>query len=80
MDNEDFTIPFITDTTPKPLAGHQLSSQAKRNVCIIAINEEEPSTSQGALDELNHHQTPHGKSKVKISIRRMKIYQITYLE
>ena len=35
---------------------------------IMAINGEESITSQGALDELNHHQTPHGKSKVNVSL------------
>ena len=35
--------------------------------------------SQCALDELNHHQTPRLKSKVKISLFRSKSYQITYL-
>ena len=33
---------------------------------MIAINVEEPITDQGLLDELNFHQTPRGKSKIKI--------------
>ena len=47
---------------------------------IVAINGEEPITAQGALDEINSHQTPRGKSKVNISLFRRKIYQRTDLE
>ena len=48
----------MTDTIPNFPDGHQLLSQAKRNVWIIAINGEEPITDQGVLDELNINQTP----------------------
>ena len=61
-------------------AGHQLPSQAKQNVWIVAINGEEPITTQGVLDELNRRQTPQGKSKIKISLCRRKSYQRTDLE
>ena len=37
-------------------------------------------TDQGEIYELNCHQTPRGKSKVKISLCRRKSYQIKYLE
>ena len=47
---------------------------------IVAINVEETIPSQGVLDELNSHQTPRGKSNIKISLCRRKIYQITDLE
>ena len=47
---------------------------------MIAINGEYPITFQGALDELNYHTNPHGKSKVKISLRRMNSYQIIDIE
>ena len=47
---------------------------------IISINGEESITSQGAIDELNFHQTTCGKSKVKINLCRRKSYQITYIE
>ena len=47
---------------------------------IIAINGEETITSQGAPGEINHHQTPRGKYKVKICIFRRKSYQRTDLE
>ena len=47
---------YITDTIPNSPSSHQLISQAKRNVWIIAIIGEEPITAQGVLDELNHHQ------------------------
>ena len=40
LDDEDFTIPYITDTVPNSPAGHQLRSQAKRNVWIVDINGE----------------------------------------
>ena len=38
LDDEDFTIPYITDTIPNYPAGHQLLSQAKINLWIIAMN------------------------------------------
>ena len=47
---------------------------------IIAIHLEEPITAQGAPDELNIHQTPLVKSKIKISLCRRKSYHITDLE
>ena len=68
VDDEDFKILYITDTIPNSTAGHQLPSQDKINVWIIAINGEEPITSQGVIDELNRNQTPQGKSKIKISL------------
>ena len=68
MDDEDFIITYVTNIIPNSPAGNKLPTQAKRNVWIIAINGEEPITSQGALDELNRHQTPRGKYKVNISI------------
>ena len=46
LDDEDFTIPYIADTIPNSPAGYQLPSQAKRNVCIVAINLEDPITAQ----------------------------------
>ena len=30
LDNEDFTIPYITDTIPNSPAGHQPPAQAKK--------------------------------------------------
>ena len=47
---------------------------------IISINVEDPITYQGALNEINWHQTPRGKFKVKISLCRRKIYQRTDIE
>ena len=47
---------------------------------IVAINGEEPITAQGVLDELNRHQTPRGKSKIKITLCRRKSYQRTDIE
>ena len=80
LGDEDFTIPYITDTIPNLSAGHQLPSQAKRNLWILAINREEPITAQGVLDELNRHQTPRGKSNINISLCRGKSYQGTDFE
>ena len=80
LDNAYFTITYVTDTIPNSPAGHQLPTQDKLNVWIIDINREEPITSQGALDELNFHQTLRGKSKVNISIHRRKSYQRTDIE
>ena len=38
MDDEDFKIPYVTDTIPNSPPGHQLPSQAKINAWIITIN------------------------------------------
>ena len=38
LGDEDFTSPYITHSMPKLPAGHQLPSEAKRNVWIVAIN------------------------------------------
>ena len=40
LDDEDFKIPYITDTIPNSPAVHQIPSHAKRNVWIMAINVE----------------------------------------
>ena len=77
IDYEDFTITYINNTTPKSTACHNLTTQAKQNLWIIAINGEEPIIYQGALDELNYYQNPCGKSKFKISLCRRKSYQKT---
>ena len=42
MDDEDFIIPYITDTIPNWPAGNQLPTQDKQNLWIIDINGEEP--------------------------------------
>ena len=52
----------------------------QKNVRIISINGEDPITSQGAIDELNLHKPPHGKSKVNITVCRRQSYQIKDLE
>ena len=80
LENEDFTILYITDTIPNSRAGRQLPSQANINVCSVAINWEEPITAQGVLDELDRHQNTWGESKIKIILCRRKSYQITDLE
>ena len=49
-------------------------------MCTIAINGEDPIAPQGALEEINHHQTTHEKYKVNISLCRRKKYQRTYIE
>ena len=38
LDYGDFTIPNITDTIPNSPVGHQLPTQCKQNLCIIATN------------------------------------------
>ena len=53
LDDEDFTILYVTDTIPNSPAGRQLPTQVKHDVWIIDINVKEPITDQGALDELN---------------------------
>ena len=44
------------------------------------IKGEEPITYQGVIGELNCHQNPRGKSKIKIILFRRKRYQIKYIE
>ena len=68
QEDEDFTIPYVTDTIPNSPTVHQLPIQAKKIVLIIEINGEETITSQGALDEINYYQTPCGKFKVSIRL------------
>ena len=55
LDNEDFTINHVIDTIPIFPAGHQIPTQASKNVWIIAINGEDLITYQGAPDELQIH-------------------------
>ena len=80
LDDEYFTVPYVTDTTLNSPDGYKLTTQEKKKVWIIYINVESPITYQGALDEINLHQTPRGKSKVNISLCRRKIYQRTDIE
>ena len=47
---------------------------------IIAINGEEPIKAQGVFNEPNDHNNRRRKSKVKISLCRMKSYHCTYIE
>ena len=77
--DEYFTIPFVNDTISNSPSGHQLPTQSKLNVWIVAFNGEDPITAQGALDELNCYKTPRGKFKVKISMCTNNSYQRTYL-
>ena len=80
LDDEYFTIPYKTDTIPNSPYRNRFPTQAKQSVCVIDTNREEPITDQGELDKINCYQNPHGKSKVKISLRRSKIQQRTDLE
>ena len=75
-----FTIPYIIDTIQNSPASHQFTTQAKLNVWIGAIYEEEPIKYQYVLDGINIHQTPRGKSKVNITLCRRKSYQKTDIE
>ena len=78
--DEYFTIHYGIDTVLNSPAGHQLPTQANKNVWIIAINGEYLITVQGALDKLQSHQARHVKSKVDIGLFRRKSYQRTDLE
>ena len=80
LDDEYSTIHYVIDTIPNSSSGHQLSTQAKKNVWIIAINGEYPITTQGTLDELQRHHNQRGKYKVNISLLRRKRYHMTHLE
>ena len=74
MDDKDFTIPYVTDKIPNSLAGSQLTTQARKNVWMVAINGEDTITAQVALDELDCHQNPRGKCKFGFILSRRKIY------
>ena len=50
MDDKYFTIPYDIDKIPNQLDGHQLPTQDKKNVWIIAINIEYPISYQYTLD------------------------------
>ena len=80
MGDEDFTIPDVIDKIPNSPAVHKIPTQAKKYVWVVPINEEDPITYQGALDEIKHHKNPFEKSKINISICIRKSYQRTYLE
>ena len=80
LNDEKFTIPYVTDTMPNSSLSHKLPTQAKKNVWIISINVEETITYQCVLDEFNVHLDPRGKYKVNISLCRRKSYQSTYIE
>ena len=80
IDYEYFTIPYANDKIPNSPSCHQIPTQAKQNVWIGAINVDDSITTQGAHDELNGHQTKHGKSKVDISLCIRKSYQRTDLK
>ena len=70
LNDEDFTIPYITDTIPNLPDGHNILSQANINMWIIDINGEEPITAQGVINELNCHQHSGEKYMIKISLCR----------
>ena len=57
LNDEDFTIPYITDTIPNSPDFYQPPSQPNRNVWIIDINGEKTIKGQCVFDELNPHQT-----------------------
>ena len=80
MNDYDFIIPYIIDTTTNSPSGRQLPTQAKKNVGIISINVGDAITSKLALDELQRYQKQYVKSKVNISFCRRKKYQFTDLE
>ena len=49
---EYFTITYVIDTIPNSPASYQLSTKAKKTFWIIAINGEEPITTQGEIDNV----------------------------
>ena len=74
LDNEYFKIHYVIDKIPNSPDGHQLPTQAKKNVLIVDINREDTIIYQGAIDELQCHHTRPGKSKFKISLCRSNLY------
>ena len=80
LDDEYFTAPCVIDTIQFFSAYHQNPTQANKNGCIIYINGEESITAHVALDKIQHHTTPHGKSKVNVRLFRRKSYHSKVLE
>ena len=74
-----YHIPLIQPQIHQPVINlqHRLNGMC---VSLISMGKKEPITAQDSLDLLNYHQTPHGKSKVNISLCRRKRYQRTYIE
>ena len=56
FDDDKFTITYIIDTIPNSPAGHQLTTQSKENVRIMAINIEYPIKERGEVDEVQNYQ------------------------
>ena len=80
LDDEDFTIPYIIDTTQNSPAGYQLPIQDNKNLRIIDINKEDPNKDQGKLDKLQYHQTLRGKYKFNIRLCIRNRYHGTHIE
>ena len=57
MDDDECTIPYIIDTFFNSPEGNQLTTQAKENVWIVAINREDTITTKGVLDKRQHYHT-----------------------
>ena len=57
LNDEDFKIPYVIDIIQNSPDGHQIPTQAKKNVWIIDINIEDPTTDQDTLVEIHYHQT-----------------------
>ena len=64
LDNEEFTIPYITDTITNSPAGHQIQKQAKKKLWIIDINGWELIKARGAIDKPGNCQTTHGNQRL----------------
>ena len=71
-------ISLIQSQIHQPVINYQ--HRLNKNVWIIDINVEEPITAQGAIDELNRHQSPREKYRVKVSLCIRKRYQGIDLE
>ena len=80
MGGEVFTTPYVIERIPNSPANHQHPTQAKKNSWIISTNGEDPIIDQDALDELNTHQNPYGKSKFEIILCKRKNYHSKDLE
>ena len=59
MDYDEFIITNIIDTIANYPPGHQILTQAKKNVCIIAINGDKTVITKGLIDEIKRYHTQH---------------------
>ena len=80
MDYDEFIITNIIDTIANYPPGHQILTQAKKIVCIIAINGDKTVITKGLIDEIQRYHTQHSNKKLNIRLCSRNSYQCTDIE